>query len=53
MANCGDSTIQFFKKASPEQWTYLLSCYKEAVGAKAQLRTKKGGPEQYLKLDTW
>ncbi|XP_022711712.1 uncharacterized protein YMR317W-like [Varroa jacobsoni] len=53
MAHSSDSTIQFFKKASPEQWTYLLSCYKEAVGAKAQLRTKKGGPEQYLKLDAW
>ncbi|XP_003743388.1 uncharacterized protein LOC100898987 [Galendromus occidentalis] len=53
MASSNDSTIQFFKKASPDQWTYLLACYKDAVGAKAQQRTKKGGPEQYLKLDTW
>jgi len=53
MANRNDSTIQFFKKASPQQWSYLLTCYKDAVDAKAQLRTKKGGPEQYVKLDTW
>jgi len=53
MANRSDSTIQFFKKATPDQWSYMLNCYKDAVYAKAQLRLKKGGPEQFIKLDNW
>lgn len=43
----------FFTKATPEQWNYVLSLYKDVLKAKASTRTKKGGPEELVRLDTW
>ena len=55
MASPADSSLQFFQKATPCQWSYILSHYKECLRLKAhQVRgTKKNGPEEMIKLDTW
>ncbi|KAG8198079.1 hypothetical protein JTE90_020909 [Oedothorax gibbosus] len=53
MASATDSGPVFFTKATPEQWTYVFSQYKEVLKEKASLRTKKGGPEELIRLDTW
>ncbi|GFQ81035.1 uncharacterized protein TNCT_550621 [Trichonephila clavata] len=53
MAQATDSGPVFFTKATPEQWTYVLSQYKEVLKEKAAKRTKKGGPEELIRLDTW
>ncbi|GBL86448.1 hypothetical protein AVEN_164604-1 [Araneus ventricosus] len=53
MATATDSGPVFFTKATPEQWTYVLSQYKEVLKQKAAQRTKKGGPEELIRLDTW
>ncbi|GIX67485.1 hypothetical protein CEXT_168791 [Caerostris extrusa] len=53
MATATDSGPVFFTKATPEQWNYVLSQYKEVLKEKAAKRTKKGGPEELIRLDTW
>ncbi|CAN8003406.1 unnamed protein product [Ixodes hexagonus] len=53
MAEASDTTLTFFSKATPNQWSYVLSLYKEVLKQKAALRTKKGGPEELIKLDAW
>ncbi|CAN8008479.1 unnamed protein product [Ixodes pacificus] len=53
MAEANDTTLTFFSKATPNQWSYVLSLYKEVLKQKAALRTKKGGPEELIKLDAW
>ncbi|XP_023230567.1 uncharacterized protein LOC111630661 [Centruroides sculpturatus] len=53
MAEPTDSSLVFFTKATPEQWNYVLSLYKDVLKAKASTRTKKGGPEELVRLDTW
>ncbi|KFM76935.1 hypothetical protein X975_05777, partial [Stegodyphus mimosarum] len=53
MAQPTDSGPVFFTKATPEQWTYVLSQYKEVLKERAAKRTKKGGPEELIRLDTW
>ncbi|XP_015919372.1 uncharacterized protein [Parasteatoda tepidariorum] len=53
MAQATDSGPVFFTKATPEQWNYVLSQYKEVLKEKASKRTKKGGPEELIRLDTW
>ncbi|XP_065283805.1 uncharacterized protein Amun [Dermacentor albipictus] len=53
MAEPSDTTLTFFTKATPSQWSYVLSLYKEVLKQKAALRTKKGGPEELIKLDAW
>ncbi|KAL3199523.1 hypothetical protein MRX96_013847 [Rhipicephalus microplus] len=53
MAEPSDTTLTFFTKATPSQWSYVLSMYKEVLKQKAALRTKKGGPEELIKLDAW
>lgn len=53
MAESTDTGPAFFTKATPEQWSYVLSQYKEVLKARAALRTKKGGPEELIRLDTW
>ncbi|KAI1301868.1 hypothetical protein HDE_03196 [Halotydeus destructor] len=55
MADPSDSSLQFFSKATPCQWSFCLSIYKEVLRVKAQNSrgSKKGGPEEFVKLDTW
>lgn len=55
MATSSDSTLQFYSKASPCQWSYLLAIYKDVMYLKAQQNrgARKGGPEELMKLDTW
>ncbi|XP_054712255.1 uncharacterized protein LOC129221904 [Uloborus diversus] len=53
MAEATDSGPVFFTKATPEQWSYVLSQYKEVLKERAAKRTKKGGPEELIRLDTW
>ncbi|XP_076335637.1 uncharacterized protein LOC143238894 isoform X1 [Tachypleus tridentatus] len=53
MAGVNDSTLMFFMRATPAQWDYALSLYKDVLKLKAALRTKKNGPEEFINLDTW
>ena len=54
MAEPIDSSLAFFSKATPKQWSYVLSLYKDVLRVKAEQRaSKKGGPEELIKLDTW
>jgi hypothetical protein len=54
MAEPNDSSLAFFSKATAKQWSYILSLYKDVLKLKAEQRsTKKGGPEELIKLDTW
>lgn len=55
MAEPKDSSLQFFQKASPCQWSYLLTHYKEMMKMHAQKTRgfKKNGPEELVKLDNW
>lgn len=54
MAEPNDSSLAFFTKATPKQWSYVLSLYKDVLRIKAAERSsKKGGPEELIKLDTW
>ncbi|KAG8182532.1 hypothetical protein JTE90_002066 [Oedothorax gibbosus] len=53
MATISDTTLEFFSKATAEQWSYMFSKYKDALKAKAARRTKKGGPEELIRMDTW
>ncbi|GFS71799.1 uncharacterized protein NPIL_267761 [Nephila pilipes] len=53
MASVNDTTLEFFSKATPAQWSYMFSKYKDAVKAKAARRTKKGGPEELIRMDAW
>jgi len=54
MADVSDSSLAFFTKASPKQWSYVWSLYADVLRLKAAERsTKKGGPEELIKLDTW
>ncbi|XP_064477872.1 uncharacterized protein LOC135391526 [Ornithodoros turicata] len=54
MAEASDTTLAFFTKATPSQWRHVLSLYKEVLKQKAALRaSKKGGPEELIKLDVW
>ena len=54
MADPNDSSLAFFSKATPKQWSYVLSLYKDVLRLKAEQRSsKKGGPEELIKLDTW
>lgn len=54
MAEATDSGPVFFTKATPEQWLFVLSQYKEVLKERAAARrTKKGGPEELIRLDTW
>ncbi|XP_054159030.1 uncharacterized protein LOC128957316 [Oppia nitens] len=54
MAEPSDSSLAFFTKAIPKQWSYTLSIYNQVLQLKASERnSKKGGPEELIKLDTW
>ncbi|XP_013773319.1 uncharacterized protein LOC106458357 [Limulus polyphemus] len=53
MADVNDSSLVFFMKATPAQWDYALSLYKEVLKLKAAKRTTKKGPEELINLDTW
>lgn len=53
MATISDTTLEFFTKATAEQWSYIFSKYKDALKAKAARRTKKGGPEELIRMDAW
>lgn len=55
MASPSDSSLQFFQRATPIQWSYVLSNYKEVLKLKAHATrgNKKNGPEELIKLDTW
>jgi len=55
MADPKDSSLQFFQKASPSQWAYVLKYYKEVMKIHAHKTRgfKKNGPEELLKLDSW
>jgi len=55
MADPSDSSLQFFSKATPCQWEFVLSLYKDVLRLKAQSTrgNKKGGPEELIKLDNW
>ncbi|GBM21549.1 hypothetical protein AVEN_85359-1 [Araneus ventricosus] len=53
MASINDTTLEFFTKATPAQWSYMFNKYKDTLKAKAAKRTKKGGPEELIRLDSW
>ncbi|KAH9516213.1 hypothetical protein DERF_006967 [Dermatophagoides farinae] len=49
-----DSSLAFFQKASPNQWRFVYELRRDAIKLKADQRSsKKGGPEEFIKLDTW
>ncbi|RWS10509.1 uncharacterized protein B4U79_14800 [Dinothrombium tinctorium] len=55
MADKSDSSLVFFQKATAAQWSYVLSRYKDVLKAKAQQTrgSKKGGPQELIKIDNW
>lgn len=55
MADPNDTSLQFFSKGTPPQFTFLLSLYKDVLRLKAQETrgNKKGGAEELIKLDNW
>ncbi|UYV75714.1 hypothetical protein LAZ67_13001075, partial [Cordylochernes scorpioides] len=53
MALPNDSSLTFYTKATPNQWTYVLSLYNDVLSLKAATRKKKGGPEELIRLDNW
>ncbi|XP_013786904.1 uncharacterized protein LOC106470874 [Limulus polyphemus] len=53
MADINDSSLVFFMRATPGQWNYALSLYKEVLKLKAAKRTSKKGPEELINLDNW
>ncbi|RWS31609.1 uncharacterized protein B4U80_04609 [Leptotrombidium deliense] len=55
MADKSDSSLIFFQKATSGQWLYMLSKYKDVLKVKAQQTrgSRKGGPQELIKIDTW
>lgn len=53
MADPSDTSLSFYTKATPAQWSYVLSKYQEVLKLKAAQRRKKGGPEELIRLDAW
>nr|XP_027197287.1 uncharacterized protein LOC113791681 [Dermatophagoides pteronyssinus] len=54
MVEPSDSSLAFFQKASPKQWRFVYELRRDAIKLKADQRSfKKGGPEEFIKLDTW
>jgi len=55
MASLLDSPMNFFTKASPEQFNFVLSQYREIFKVHAQetRSAKKNGPAELIKLDNW
>lgn len=51
MATTNDTTLEFFSKATPAQWSYVFTKYKDALKAKAARRAKKG--DELIRLDAW
>lgn len=55
MARPEDNSLQFFAKASPAQWSYLLGQYKEVFKTHAETTRGVGkkGTMELIKLDNW
>ena len=55
MAEPTDSSLAFFTKGTPKQWAYVYNQRASAIRAKADHTrgSKKGGPEEFIKLDNW
>lgn len=54
MADANDSSLAFFTKGTPKQWKFVHELRKDAIRVKSDQRSsKKGGPEEFIKLDTW
>ena len=55
MASISDTTLSFFAKATPEQWSYVLSVYRDVfkVHAEQTRGARKNGPADLIKLDIW
>ncbi len=55
MASPNDSSLTFFRKASPVQFAWVLDLYPRVLHLKAvQARgAKKNGPQEFIKLDVW
>lgn len=51
MATINDTTLEFFSKATPAQWSFIFSKYKDALKVKAARRAKKG--DELIRLDSW
>lgn len=51
MATTKDTTLEFFSKATPAQWSFVYSKYKDALKAKAARRVKKG--DELIRIDAW
>lgn len=54
MAEPSDSSLAFFSKGTPKQWEFVYELRKDVIRLKADQRSsKKGGPEEFIKLDNW
>lgn len=54
MAEPTDSSLAFFSKATPNQWRFVYELRHDAIQLKADQRSaKKGGPEEFIRLDKW
>jgi len=55
MADPNDSSLQFYRKATPAQWSFALKLYPQVLRLKAHESRgqKKNGPEQLINLDNW
>lgn len=54
MAEPTDSSLAFFTKGTAKQWAFVYELRQAAIRAKADQRSsKKGGPEEFIKLDNW
>lgn len=54
MAEPSDSSLAFFSKGTPKQWRYVYEKRKDVIHVKADQRSsKKGGSDEFIKLDNW
>lgn len=55
MASVSDTTLNFFNKAKPEQWSYVLNLYRDVFKKHAESTrgSRKNGVAELIKLDIW
>ncbi|KAJ6219464.1 hypothetical protein RDWZM_005276 [Blomia tropicalis] len=53
MADPTDSSLAFFTKGTPKQWAFIYELRDKVIRLKADQRSSKKGPEEFIKLDNW
>ena len=55
MASITDTSLTFFSKATPSQWSFVLNLYRDVFKTHAEQTrgSRKNGPADLIKLDIW